>query len=433
MSSRSSSSSLTRQLLGNVYLSVLVGAVAFILTVLLFTFADLQLTAHGFARPLATAVEGSLVSQMRVNVEQQKITKDTTEKLTDWCRQSLIHLTLYQGDELLYETPADVSAKGDNTVWKSENDVTLYDGTAVRAVLSYNLDRAIRHWEFGISAALAFAAFSLSFTALVHSKLRYIKTLKEALDTMAGGDLERPVAVLGRDELGQLAEGMDEMRRTFLTQLLQEDQMKSANSRLVTAMSHDLRTPLTSLMAYLELLDRQKYADEDQMRHLIRQSLTQAKSIKAMTDKLFEYSLVYATQWEQPDFEVVDADGLIAPLWQEYAFALESEGFRVEMDGRPLEGRVRVNLPLLRRAFDNVYANLLKYADPARPISISWRREGDEMVLRAVNSVSPHRDKKESTRIGLNTCQRVLGLHRGGFETAEADGRFTAAMTIPLS
>ena len=432
MNNGSSSASLTRQLLGNVYLSVLAGALTFILVFLLLTFADIQLAACGVPRPLASAVENTLVSQLRVSVEQQKITADTADRLTTWCRQSLIHVTLSQGDGLLYETPPGVSPQGDDAAHRSEYDLTLYDGARVRAVLTYDLDRIIRHWEFGIGAAFAFVAFSLSFTALVHSKLRYIKTLKDALDTMAGGDLERPVTVLGRDELGELAAGMDEMRRTFLTQLRQEDRMRSANSRLVTAMSHDLRTPLTSLMAYLELLDRRKYADEEQMRHLIRQSLSRAQSIKAMTDKLFEYSLVYATQWEPPELEPLDADSLFSPLWQEYAFTLESEGFRTEVDGQPLEGTVRVSLPLLRRAFDNVYSNLRKYADPARPVIVSWAREGDAAVLRAVNAVSPHRDKKESTRIGLDTCRRVFALHGGGFDALEEDGTFTAVMTLPL-
>lgn len=433
MNSRSPSSSLTRQLLGNVYLSVLAGGLAFILAFLLLTFTDIQLTSHGAPRPLDAAVENFLISQLRVSVEQQKITADTTDRLTTWCRQSLIYLTLRKGDKLLYETPDDVSARGDESSWQSEFELALYDGTEVRAALSYNLDRTVRHWEFGISAAIAFLAFSLSFTALVHSKLQYIKALKEALESMAGGDLERPVTVLGRDELGELAAGMDEMRRSFLSQQYEEDQMRSANSRLVTAMSHDLRTPLTSLMAYLELLDRKKYANEDQMRHLIKQSLSQSKSIKDMTDKLFEYSLVYATQWEPPELEPADADDLIHSIWQEYAFALESEGFRVDLDGSPLDGTIRVSLPLLRRAFDNVYSNLLKYADPTLPVAISWRRKGDRLVLRVMNAVSPHRDKKESTRIGLNTCQRVLALHSGGFDTTEADGVFTAIMTLPLS
>ena len=433
MNRGSPSTSLTRQLLGNVYLSLLAAALAFIMAFLLFTIADIQLVSHGLTRPLAAAVEETLVSQVRVSVEQQKITGETVDRLTTWCRQSLIHLTLYRGNDLIYETPGDVSPRGDDKSFQSEHDLTLYDGTEVRAVFSYNLDRTIRNWEFGISIVVAFVVFSLSFTALVHSKLRYIKVLKEELDAMAGGELERPVTVLGRDELGELAAGMDEMRRSFLTHLREEDRIRSANSQLVTAMSHDLRTPLTSLMACLELLDRRKYADEDQMRHLVRQSLARTRDIRALTDKLFEYFLVYATEWEQPEFEMFDADSLIVTLWQEYAFTLEREGFRVELDGHPLEGSLQVNLPLLRRAFDNVYANLLKYADPSRSISVSWGREGNTLVLRASNAVSPQRDRKESTSIGLNTCRRVLRLHGGGFDTAEEDGVFTASLTLPLS
>ena len=293
-------------------------------------------------------------------------------------------------------------------------------------------DRTIRYLLLGVSTTLAFVCFCVCYTTLIHGKLRYIQTLKAELDAMAGGELERPVPVLGYDELSELAAGMDEMRRSFLNHIREEDRIRSANSQLVTAMSHDLRTPLTSLMAYLELLDRKKYADEEQMRHLIRQSLVQTRAIRSMTDKLFEYFLVYATEWEQPVMESLNADRLIGPLWEEYAFTLESEGFRVETDLQPLEGSVSVSLALLRRAFDNVYSNLLKYADPARPIVISCRRIGDELDLTAKNGISPQRDRRESTNIGLNTCRRVFRLHGGGFETEERDGAFTARMTLPF-
>ena len=191
------------------------------------------------------------------------------------------------------------------------------------------LDRTFRYSVLGVCVALAFLFFCVSYTVLIRNKLRYLQTLKASLDTMAGGELEQAVPIQGYDELSELAIGMDEMRRSFLAYIREEDRIRSANSQLVTAMSHDLRTPLTSLMAYLELLDRQKYTGEDQMRHLIKQSLVQAQAIKAMTNKLFEYFLVYASEWEQPVMEDVDADGLICPLWREYVFGLENEGFQV--------------------------------------------------------------------------------------------------------
>ena len=293
-------------------------------------------------------------------------------------------------------------------------------------------DRVFRYGVLGVCVGLAFLFFCVCYTVLIRSKLRYIQALKAALDTMAGGTLVQPVPIRGYDELAELAEGMDEMRRSFQTWFREEDRIRSANSQLVTAMSHDLRTPLTSLMAYLELLDRGKYADEDQMRHLIRQSLAQARSIKGMTDKLFEYFLVYATEWEQPEMEELDAGSLLSPLWQEYAFTLESQGFTVDLEETPLKGRISASLPLLQRAFDNVYSNLLKYADPGQPIRIALRRIGEEASITVTNGVSPQRDRRESTNLGLNTCRRVFRLHGGGFETTEEDGTFTVSMTLPL-
>ena len=73
-------------------------------------------------------------------------------------------------------------------------------------------------------------------------------------------------------------------------------------------MSHDLRTPMTSLLVYLELLDCGKYENETQLKHVISRCLEKTLHIKGMADKLFEYFLVYSSEWEPPDSEFVDAD-----------------------------------------------------------------------------------------------------------------------------
>ena len=237
----------------------------------------------------------------------------------------------------------------------------------------------------------------------------------------------------GQDELSELASGIDEMRRSIVKHQSAEDEIRSANSQLVTAMSHDLRTPLTSLLAFLEILDRDKVKDEEQRLHLIHQSLTQTMSIKSMADKLFEYFLVYTSEWEQPELEDRDADELFAQFWQEYAFALESRGFIVETDFGELGGNVAVNLELLRRAFDNLYANLAKYAEPSEPIYIQYRRKGETVSLTLANTISSQRESRESTNIGLNTCRRILRMLGGSFESNEAEGVFKVELRLPVS
>ena len=105
----------------------------------------------------------------------------------------------------------------------------------------------------------------------------------------------------------------------------------------------------------------------------------------------------------------------------------------VHYEFEELRGTLQVNMELLRRTFDNLYSNLLKYADPSQPIEISYRREDDQVRLTLRNHVSPQRDQRESTNIGLSTCRRVLQYHGGSFETAEQDSVFRADAILPLT
>ena len=330
---------LSAQLFFDVVRSLLVGCAVFFLLWAGGTYA-LSRTIYGdaFSKKLADRQ----FEQLQAYVLREQVTPENLRPLDVWCRQEQqVYLVLYLQDRFLYESPLSADLTYSPEEFEAANyspnledpdreyTLLLSDQTPVRAFLYSYVQDSYYYWAMALAGLTAFLVFSLCFIALVHRKLRYIQRLKAELDILAGGDLTCPVTVQGRDELGELAAGIDQMRRSIVAHQAAEEQMRTANSQLVTAMSHDLRTPLTSLLAYLELMERGKYEDQEQLSHFIRRSLDKTLQIKSMADKLFEYFLVYSSEWEPLELESADGDAFLRHLLGEYAFSLENGGFTV--------------------------------------------------------------------------------------------------------
>ena len=306
---------LSSQLFCGALLSLLLAALAFVPSFLIGTWV-LENTVYGEA--FARQAEGEAFVELQEYVDREGIGQNNLHLLNTWCgREEEIYLSLYLDGWPLYESAVPPAILDPELFVLAEEDpecehtLVLQDGTVTQAFLYFYAGDAYFYWVIVLSVLVAVAVFSVCFITIVHRKLRYITRLKGELDILAGGDLGHKVAVKGRDELSDLAAGIDQMRRSILAHQRAEEKMRSTNSQLVTAMSHDLRTPLTSLLAYLELLDRGKYDSEDQRRHFVAKSLEKALRIKSMADKLFEYFLVYSSEWEQADLEVLEADELL--------------------------------------------------------------------------------------------------------------------------
>ena len=430
------SDSLSAQLLCGVVISILAAVLTFFAMLHL---GNALLNSTVYGQPFEKKMASLQFDGLQEYVTEENITQDTIQQLNVWCHQGRrVYLTVYKDGDRLFasDVPSHAPVNSDGNRKDEDPDsefaLTLSDGTDVQAFLYYFASIRYHSVMVAVSYLSAFLAFSVCFIILVHRKLAYVKKMKSELDILAGGALEYPVTVRGNDELGQLAYGIDQMRQSILAHQRTEELTRSASSQLVTAMSHDLRTPLTSLLAYLELMDRGKYQNEEQLHQFIKKSLDQTLRIKTMADQMFEYFLVYSASGEQPDLETQDADTLFNQFWNEYAFSLENDGFTVDADFQPLRGNVQVNPDLLRRAFDNLYSNLTKYADSSRPISIAFRRTGNQARLLLRNFISPARNHRESTNIGLNTCRRIMDYHNGSFETAEHNGIFEVVLQLPI-
>ena len=437
--SRKISENLRLQLLCAVMISLLAGLVIFCISFLSgYMLLDQTVYSQSFSERMAD----QQFSMLQDYVEEEEISLDNLQRLNAWCsRGDKVYLTLYHEGILVYEYPSSGNADAELNVQEydlSEEDpdsqyiLTLVDQVNMLAFLYYYAGDAYYFWMIVFSGMLAFTAFSLCFVVLISRKVDYITRLKQELDILSSGQLDYAVTVTGKDELGELASGIDQMRRSILKHQETENQMRSANSELITAMSHDLRTPLTSLLAYLEIIQRKKYRDEQQMEELIHKSVGQTLRIKQMADKLFTYFLAYATEWETAELENVDADPLFHQILGDYAYALESKGMSVKTDFAQTNAKIRINAELLQRALDNLYSNLLKYAAPKSSVQFSLKRQENDLLLSISNVVRSNREQSESTGIGLITCRRIIEYHGGSFTADEIGRCFYVAISIPI-
>ncbi len=310
----------------------------------------------------------------------------------------------------------------------------LADGRVVYGEL-YSYD----YWKYYYyicyaSVAVGVVLFVGIFSGLLRRKMSYIYQIEEELRILQGGNLEYPITVQGKDEIGDLARGIETMRLSIIENMKREKLLLQANRDLVTALSHDLRTPLTTLTGYLEILNLHGEKSEAEKKRYLELSLAKSREIRQLSDELFEYFLVYGEADKMPEIQEVSVFELVEELIGSQFFYLEEAGYRLESQNSVTEasGFCSINANYMQRVVNNLLSNLEKYADIAEPIVISTRVEQGRLEIAVTNSISKEIIPHESTRIGLITCERIMGLHSGGFEKVESDSSFTVKLWLPV-
>ncbi|MDE7219382.1 MAG: HAMP domain-containing protein, partial [Oscillospiraceae bacterium] len=168
-------------------------------------------------------------------------------------------------------------------------DGTLYVSTSP-AVLGYEgLGRAA-------GLLLALAGFCAVTVPYIVRLLRRLGELSREAGVLMAGDLDHVIHVKGRDEISGLGEDIERLRRSVLARIEGEREAVGANSRLITSLSHDIRTPLTKLTGYLDILLYRKYETSEEHDAFLRLASEKAAQLKALTDQLFAGAQVGASR-----------------------------------------------------------------------------------------------------------------------------------------
>ena len=292
---------------------------------------------------------------------------------------------------------------------------------------SQNRERVVFLIGSLVLAAVAFIAVMFFYIRRVTDR---IIDLSEEAVVIGRGDLEAPITVAGGDEISVLAAEMDTMRRSVIERMGNEKRAWEANSELITAISHDIRTPMTSLIGYLGLLNDSSPDDRESRERFAAAAYHKALDLKDLTDELFKYFLVFGRAEIEMEREKYDARLLVEQLVGEAAFDLKDAGFEVEQQDFTGECTVVADPMYLKRVMDNLVSNAKKYADKTVPIVFRSELSDGVLSVRVSNAIARGVSRVESTKIGLRTCEKIMQAMGGRFETKIEDERYTAAFSL---
>ena len=260
---------------------------------------------------------------------------------------------------------------------------------------------------------------------------RVIRLSREA-DVIGDGDLEAPITLQGEDELSQLAVEVDAMRHSVIQRMGNERRAWEANSELITAISHDIRTPMTALIGYLDLLNEDGFQNPERSARFASSAYQKAMELKDLTDELFRYFLVFGRAQVEMNKEELDGRLLLEQLLGEAQFDLSDAGFSIQR--QDFEGACSIYAdPLyLKRVLDNLVSNLKKYADKSQPVVFLTQLQNGVLSVCLSNTVRRDLHLVESTKIGLRTCEKIMQAMDGSFSVEKDEDHFAATFSLPV-
>lgn len=338
------------------------------------------------------------------------------------------HLTEEQLDEInnIYE-----SDEEDNTM--VEYPISFSDTTGslfISGYYNYSLYETVSSFDLLVASILTIVLLVL----IIRTKIHYINEIIGGIHVFEGGNLNYNIPIKGRDELTDIANNLNTMSVSLSQQMENEKKALQANNSLVTALSHDLRTPLTTQMGYLEILKEHHYASDDEHDKYVQTALDTCHQIKEMSDRLFEYFLAFDPHPERSKDTLTTYDGMeyFMQIIGELSLPLIEHGFTFEYKEPTESFLIDINSDDILRVFNNVFTNIDKYADENSPVSIDISSSSDYATVAISNKIRQIPRKNESAKIGLISISSLMKRQGGSSVTRTTSDIFTIELKFPI-
>lgn len=284
----------------------------------------------------------------------------------------------------------------------------------------YHIDTFV----FNLSLLFSVLFFVLLFLILFGEKLSYIKAITKGVDALQRGEYGYKLPIEGNNELTLLAKEVNYLSESERKIKEKEKTLSDEREELIRTLSHDIRTPLTSIMSYTELLSAKESLTSEEQREYLTLVRKKSAQIKELTDILLDGGKRNVEHFENVKI-------LFEQLVCEFEEMLESD-FRLKSDlsGCP-DFSGSLDVQDMQRIFDNLISNIQKYADYEALVRLAIEKNEQGIVIRQKNAVRRAEKPTESFHMGISSIRRIANHYGGSVSIDDSNGIFE--ITVLLS
>jgi len=229
------------------------------------------------------------------------------------------------------------------------------------------------------------ATFSVAFLVLQKKSMDYITRLSTAIQNISEGDLNTTVDVVGDDEFSAMAANLNKMVEDIRRLMDKERESERTKNELITNIAHDLRTPLTSIIGYLELLSGPNSNMSAEMeKKYINITYTKAKRLEKLIEDLFGFTKL---NYGKVSMKVtkVDIVKLLSQLLEEFYPNFMDKDLAYELQSNVPAKIINADGNLLARLFDNLINNAIKYGAEGKRIVVKIHAAESTVTVSVTN------------------------------------------------
>lgn len=227
-----------------------------------------------------------------------------------------------------------------------------------------------------LALILSVIVFISIFIIVTNKKMKYIEEIASGVRIISSGDLSYRVEEKGKDEIKNLAENINNMASETQSRIEAERRSEKTKSELITNVSHDLRTPLTSVMGYIGLIKDGKYEDDAMMKEYLNIAFNKSNQLKELIEDLFEYTKIN-NQGIVLDKNKVNIVEFLSQIIEEYIPIFEENEIEVVKKFVDERAIVEIDAGKMVRVFENLFSNAIKYSyKPGEVIVSTYENNG---------------------------------------------------------